>query len=92
MPTFRTQQTPNPNSIKITTDAGPFIENGMLSFNSPMEAEDHDLAARLFRAPGLASVFIMPDFLTVTKLPAAQWEEVLPPVKSILADFFNQNV
>ncbi|ARA92625.1 hypothetical protein AWN76_005220 [Rhodothermaceae bacterium RA] len=90
MPTFRTHLTPNPNSIKITTDAGPFIDSGMLSFNTPTEAEGHDLAEQLFRTPGLAGVFIMPDFLTVTKQPAATWDDVLPTVKSILADYFGR--
>lgn len=90
MATFKTHMTPNPNSIKITTDHGPFIDEGMLSFNSPMEAADHPLGKELFRVSGLASVFVLPEFLTITKHPAAQWDEILPTVKSVLKEYFMQ--
>jgi hypothetical protein len=90
MPKFTTHSTPNPNSVKITSDGPPFVESGMLAFNSATEAADHALGRQLFRVQGLASVFMMPDFLTVTKHPAATWDEVLPTVKSVLDEYFVQ--
>ncbi|MBO6577293.1 MAG: NifU N-terminal domain-containing protein [Rhodothermales bacterium] len=78
-----THPTPNPNSLKITR-AERFIEEGMESFATSLEAEGHALGEPLFRIPGVINVFILPDFLTVTKDPAARWDDVLPGVKEVL--------
>ena len=88
MPRFDTEPTPNPNSLKITTDAGAFIESGMESFSSPEAAQNHPLGSRLFAVRGVANVFILPQFLTVSKSPAANWNEILPQVKQVLQDYF----
>ncbi|WP_169577877.1 NifU N-terminal domain-containing protein [Salisaeta longa] len=86
---FVTQSTPNPNSLKITTTLGPFIDDGMVAAASLDEAEDTPLAERLLHVAGVTSVLIMPDFLTVSKQPAAEWALVLPKVKHVLADHFD---
>lgn len=88
MPRFDTEPTPNPNSLKITTDAGAFIEAGLESFASPEEARDHELGNRLFAVPGVANVFILPQFLTITKHPAVGWNEVMPKIEQTLVDYF----
>lgn len=92
MPRFLTHPTPNPNSLKITTDAGRFIEGGMEAFSSAKEADGHPLGSRLFALTGVANVFIMPEFLTITKTPAADWDRLLPSVQSMLDDYFKGNV
>lgn len=88
MPTFQVQPTPNPNSIKITTNAGAFIDDGMESFGAAQEAEGHPLGERLFNVPGVVNVFIVPQFVTVTKHPATDWGAVTPKLKSALAEHF----
>lgn len=88
MPSFQTQGTPNPNSIKIVTDGPSFIEEGMESFNSVQEAEGHPLGQRIFSLPGIANVFILPQFVTVTKHPATNWDILLPKVEEVLHDYF----
>jgi len=88
MPDFRAESTPNPNSLKITTDTGPFIKEGMASFSAVAEAEGHALGEPIMRIPGVDNVFILPQFLTVTKQPAAAWEKVLPKVKQVLRSHF----
>lgn len=90
MPRFDTHLTPNPNSIKITTDAGPFLDGGMASFNNAQEAEGHPLGSRLFAVPGIANVFILPQFVTITKHPAASFDEILPGVEHALAAHFEE--
>lgn len=89
MPRFDVEPTPNPNSLKITTDAGHFIDTGMESFASPEEAGSHPLGSRLFSIAGVANVFILPQFLTVTKTPAANWNSVLPKLKETLKSYFD---
>lgn len=90
MPDFRAESTPNPNSLKMTTDAGPFLNDGMESFNTLTEAEGHPLGEPILRIPGVDNVFILPQFLTVTKQPAATWEKVLPKVKQVLRSYFEE--
>lgn len=90
MPRFQTQPTPNPNSLKITSDGPPFIENGMESFNSSEEAADHPLGRRLFAVSGVAGVFILPQFLTLTKTPDASWNQILPAAEVALGEHFAQ--
>lgn len=84
MPALHTEPTPNPNSIKITTDAGPFIADGMVSITSPTDADAHPLGQLLFAVDGIANVLILPQFVTVSKTDAADWKEVMPRVKQIL--------
>ncbi len=90
MSTFTTHPTPNPNSLKITTDAGPFIEESMAAFGSADEAEAHPLGRRLFAVTGVADVFITPDFLTVTKRASGQWDLILPKVNEVLGEHFEK--
>lgn len=88
MPTFETQPTPNPDSLKITMDEGSFIEDGMQVFSSAAQAEGHALGEALFKINGVDDVFVTPAFLTVTKAPGATWERLLPVIKRALADFY----
>lgn len=90
MPTFNAQPTPNPNSLKLTTDAGAFIDHGMEAFGSASEADAHPLGRRLFAIDGVVNVFILPAFLTVTKDPAAKWNTVLPQVETVLGGWFEE--
>lgn len=88
MPRYRTQPTPNPNSLKITSAGRRFIEDGLESFNTASDAEGHPLGHRLFNVTGVANVFIVPQFLTITKHPAADWDEVLTGVEAALDQYF----
>jgi hypothetical protein len=84
MARFKTQSTPNPNSLKITRDGHRFIQSGMESFSSVAEATGHPLGEALMALPGVANVFILPDFLTVTKTPDAKWKDVETAVMAVL--------
>jgi hypothetical protein len=85
---FDTQPTPNPNSVKITVDGRTFIDAGMESFSSAAQAGDHPLGSRLFAVDGIVNVFVMPQFLTVTKDSGADWNAVMPAVESALREYF----
>lgn len=90
MPVYRKQPTPNPNSLKITADGTSFIAEGMESFNSKQEAGDHPLGSRLFAIPGIANVFLLPQFLTVTKHPATTWDLILEKIEAALDAYFEE--
>ena len=88
MPAFNIESTPNPNSLKITTDAGPFITEGLASFASADEAEGHPLGERLFAVAGVENVLIMPEFLTITKGAGTEWDLLMPKIERVLEEHF----
>lgn len=78
--------TPNPNSLMFSTSGPPFLAQGMLAFASAAEAAGNALGEALFALEGVINVFVVPDFVTVTKRPEADWEAILPAAERILAD------
>jgi len=84
MPAYQIQPTPNPNSLKFAATGRPFIESGLAAFKTPAEAADDPLGAPLFAIQGVANVLILPPFVTVTKDPATDWNEILPRVQAVL--------
>lgn len=80
--------TPNPDSVKITAGGQRFIDSGMESFSSADDAAGHALGERVFAVTGISNVFILPDFLTITRHPAAAWDAILPKIESVLQSYF----
>jgi len=76
--------TPNPNAVKFTVgvDVG-----GPKSFASGREVDD-PVAAALVEVPGVASVFMSADFVTVSKLPDAAWDPIVAAARDILDAHF----
>jgi hypothetical protein len=86
MPRVTTQPTPNPNSLKFSMEGHAFIDSGMLAFGSAREAETDPLGAALFALDGVANVFVVPAFVTVTKHPAASWDRLVTAIERVLLD------
>jgi len=91
MASTQAESTPNPNSLKFTTDDGPFLDGGMAAYSSAEEAADDPLARRLFSVAGVEDVFITPEFVTVSKASGVDWNAVKPDVETILADHLDTN-
>ena len=73
------QPTPNPNALKFNVSV-PLTEGGSKSFSSKEAAAGHPLAARLFEIDGVAGLFMLGNFVTVTKRPDASWDGLVPKV------------
>ena len=86
MATTQAESTPNPNSLKFTTDDGPFLSGGVAAYSSADEAAEDPLARRLFGVSGVDDVFITPQFVTVSKAPSVDWGGVTPDVETIRAE------
>jgi hypothetical protein len=78
------EETPNPNAIKCLLDRP--ISDRPRSFLNAAAAEHDALARRLFREAGATSVLMNGDWVTVNKLPDAEWSSVKRAVKRILAE------
>ena len=78
--------TPNPNSLKFEVKGRTMIDTGLLAFHAPGEAEGDALGTALFALDGVETLLIVPDFVTVTKHPAADWNRLTPGIEQILRD------
>jgi hypothetical protein len=78
--------TPNPNALKFVVGAH---FDKPLSFVAGRPAE-HPAAAALLALPGVTSVFMTADFVTISKTPDAFWDEITPAARRILEEQFPQ--
>ncbi|AOZ94761.1 scaffolding protein [Paenibacillus crassostreae] len=74
------QDTPNPNSIKINTNETIFEGPRSTSLKKG-DVTDHPLASALLAIEGIDNIFGIKDFVTVSKLPDAEWEDIRPQVE-----------
>ena len=75
--------TPNPNAMKFTLDVKL---PATMNFANAAAAEANSFAAAVFRVPGVASLFGVNDFVTVTRTPGADWEIIIEGVKTAAAE------
>jgi hypothetical protein len=85
-PRITVQGTPNPNAAKFTVDR-TLIEGGSsLSYFDAERAKDHPLASRLFEVVGVDALLIADDFVTVTKDPSVDWDELVPQIENVIKE------
>jgi hypothetical protein len=69
--------TPNPDATKFTLDT---TLTEMFNAANAEQATAIPFAADVFAAGGVASVFGVNDFVTVTRQPGADWEPIIAAV------------
>lgn len=84
---IRVQPTPNPNSLLFHVDR-TVTEERMKQFNSAAEAEGVPLAEALFAIDKVATVFFMPNSITVSKDPEGDWNEIAPAAEEAIEAHF----
>lgn len=82
--TVRFSPTPNPNAGKFTVNRALVDGSSSKSFYNAEDAAHNALAAALFELEGVASVFMVADFVTVTKDADANWEKLVPEILGII--------
>jgi Fe-S cluster biogenesis protein NfuA len=85
------EPTPNPLAFKLRLDQTVTV-GGSRQYNKKEECWDSPVAARFFDVHGVESVFLMDDFITVTKTVGGIWDyiffqanEILMAAKDIVA-------
>ena len=73
---------PNPNALRFQLDT---TLDAALSFNSAADADGHPFAEAVFAAPGVASIFGVNDFVTITRAPGAEWDPIVDAVEQAAA-------
>ena len=77
------QPTPNPNALKFLLDRE--ITDQPASFFNAWAADGHPIASRLFAIPGVSSLLLLGDFVTVNKTADASWPPIKERVRQVLA-------
>jgi Fe-S cluster biogenesis protein NfuA len=84
-----TEMTPNPETMK-------FVANKLLypgksaDFQEVESAKPSPLATELFGFPFIKSVFIASNFVTLTKTPDTDWDDVIPSIRQFLKEYLEE--
>lgn len=89
---IQTQTTPNENALKFEISGHPSLltpENNKTSYQLTVQNQAQSpLARSLFEySNAISSIFIGPDFITVTKDEFAHWNQVRPIVEGVLEQY-----
>ena len=74
---IQTEDTPNPETLKFIP-GNKILKTGTADFSSREFALDSPLALRLFEIDGVNRVFLATDFISVTKDPQIDWNNLKP--------------
>lgn len=84
-----TEMTPNPETMKFV--ANKLLYPGKsIDFPDERSADPSPLAKELFAFPFIRSVFIASNFVTLTKTPDTQWDEVIPTIREFLKAYLEE--
>ena len=84
-PAIDVHGTPNPNAAKFVIDRSALGEVGRTYFESEAAAGD-PLARRLFDVAGVRALFMVDNFITVTKTDAADWDDLVDPIRRVIEE------
>ena len=81
------QPTPNVNALKFIVNRR-LTEGRSQTFRSREDAAAHPLAAKLFAISGVVQVFLLNDFVTVTRDPNAAWDDIATAAEAAIRGHF----
>jgi hypothetical protein len=71
--------TPNPSAAKFVLESGSLGEDSR-SYFSAADAEGDPLAERLFGIQGVRALFMVDNFITVTRTDDTAWDEIVEDI------------
>jgi hypothetical protein len=77
------QPTPNPNAAKFVLDRP--VSQQPMSFLNASAAQDSPLARKLFAIPGVSSLLLLGDFITINKSPDVHWDDIKDRARAVLS-------
>jgi Fe-S cluster biogenesis protein NfuA len=83
---IQTEATPNPATLKFIPGQ-PVIPGGTREYRHAEEADDSQLAQRLFSLSGVSGVFFGQDFITVTKAEG-EWQHLKPAILGLIMEHY----
>ncbi len=86
--TVTAEATPNPHSMKFVMNRT--ITAKGISITNRATATAYPLAAHLFDVPGVKGLYMMNDFISVTKEPSVAWEALVGPIQDVIAAHYGR--
>ena len=84
-----TEMTPNPETMKFV--ANKLLYPGKsIDFPDASIAGPSPLASELFGFPFIKAVFIASNFVTLTKTPETEWNDVIPSIREFLKQYLQE--
>jgi hypothetical protein len=83
-PKVKFDPTPNPHAGKFTVGRTLVEGRSGRTYDSAEAAADDPIAAALMALEGVSGVFMVADFVTVTKAPGASWTDLAPRVQEAI--------
>lgn len=84
---IQTESTPNPLTLKFVP--GEIVHpTGTAFYTSKEDASASPLAQRLFDVGEVTAVFLSNEFITVTKSPESDWEDLKPALLTSIMDHY----
>jgi 8-oxo-dGTP pyrophosphatase MutT (NUDIX family) len=87
--TVTVQGTPNPNAAKFTLNRS-LPDQGGRSYFGVGETGDDALAARLFDVEGVRALFMVDNFITVTKVDEVRWDDLVEPIEAAIREVLEE--
>lgn len=85
---IQTEETPNPATLKFLPGRS-VMESGTAEFKSEADATAASpLAAALFQVDGVTTVFLAPEFISVSKRDDKEWYLMKPAVLGVIMEHF----
>jgi|HubBroStandDraft_4_1064222.scaffolds.fasta_scaffold1206869_1 hypothetical protein len=81
------EPTPNPNAYKLTVNRRVGDGRGA-TFEVEAAAIAPPLARRLLQIAGVRRVFLLGDFVSITRTPEADWDSILGPAEAAVCAHF----
>lgn len=84
--TIYSEATPNPESMKFVLNR-MILPNDSADYRVKEKAGDSPLAEALFELPYVNGVFIMNNFVSITRVPETEWHEAIPVLKDFIKNW-----
>ena len=88
---IQTEDTPNPETLKFIP-GNIILKKGTADFSSKDVASDSPLASRLFEIDGVSRVFLATDFISVTKVPELDWNNLKPSILTGIMEHYSSGL
>lgn len=83
------EETPNPASLKFVANKLLLVSGASAEYIQPSETKEAPLPAQLFQFPFVKRVFIQSNYVTITKAPEIEWEEIRDELRTFITQYLN---
>ena len=88
---IQTEDTPNPETLKFIP-GNIILKTGTADFISKESASNSPLASKLFEIGGVSRVFLATDFISVTKDPQLDWNNLKPSILTGIMEHYSSGL